>query len=154
MNDWVRRAGSVLVSGLEVLLALAMLFSVWILLDVQAGVESGAYDREAASGFVIGFFALWLLASLGMVAVAGSHAVVRSILVADDDGPGALRDGLVRVGVELLLSFVLYVGVVGTGAPFGAFSLVLGATAVVAIGLLVHVAVDAVRFARGLATAG
>lgn len=154
MNDWLRRAGSVLLSGVEALLALAILGAVGMLFDLQAGVQSGAYNREAASGFVIGSFALWLFASVGLVVVGGGHATAWSVLVVRDDGAGALKDGVVRVGLELLVAGALYVGFVGTETPYGPFSLVLGASAVVALGLLVHVAADAALFARRLAPVG
>lgn len=154
MHDWLRRLGSLLLTGVEAVLALGVLFAVWILLDIGAGVEGGAYNPEAASGFVIGFFALWLIAGVGLALVAGGHAAARAALLADDDGTDALRDWLARLGVELLVAGALYVAVAGLATPYGAFGLVLGASAVASAGLLVHVAVDAAGFVRGLATAG
>lgn len=154
MNDWLRRVGSVLLSGFEAFLALAVLGAAGMLFDLVAGVESGAYNREAASGFVIGSFALWLLASVGLVSVGGGHGAAWSVLVVRDDGTGALVAGVVRAGVEHLVAGALYVVIVGTGTPFGTFSRVLGASAVVAIGLLFHVAGDVGLLAKRLASSG
>lgn len=150
MDDWLRRLGSALLSGFEILLALA----VWILLDIQAGVESGAYDRGAAGGFAIGFLAFWFSSSVTFGLVVFVHAVVRANHTVRAHGLESVRDPAVRVAAELLLSAAILAELLGGGIPSGSFDLLLGASAVVALGLVVHVAADVVQLARELALGG
>lgn len=152
MNSRLRAVGGVLVTGLEVTLALLVLASVATLGELRAIHASGAASETAEGTFVVGFLGLWLLSGLGLLFVGGTHGLVGVFRSARHDRAAGLTDRLRRPVFEVLVAGATVVAFGVEPFATGWYSAVLTASAVLALAVLLHVVVDAVHFARGIVT--
>lgn len=152
MSTRLRAVGGVLLSVLEAVLALLVLIAVSMLAELRAVDAGGGTGGSAEGTFVVGFLGLWLLTGTGLTVVVGAHGLVGAIRVARSEGLEALSGRLRRSAAEVFAAGVLVVGIGFGTIPADGYSTALVASAVGALAVLLHVAVDAVQFTRGVVT--
>lgn len=147
MADWKTRLWRVFISGTEAMLAVFGLGAVMLLRDISAGVASGAYNREAASGFGILALVVWggsALLLLLVLAIDGGVWVIRT--VGDDATP--LHEPGRRVGIELLIAGLIAVFGIGSGSASGVLAVLFLGSLVLYVWVLIHLAVSTVGVVR------
>lgn len=140
LRQAARVIGRGAVGGLEVLLAMAVLGNFWLFADLPSG--PGA--PEQAGTFTWAFLFVWAVTAISLVAVVLGHLLVNGYQRWARSGAPRLRRPAGRLGLELALGagFGWLVSPLGAGEG----SLVLLAPAGLAWSVLIHYAVDAVRF--------
>lgn len=143
MKTWVRRGLKITVWMAEIGLSLLVLLALLIIADLST---SSGYNREAASGFFIGFFALWAVASFLLALLVVGHLGIATISVHERGDWAAVVDHLPRLVVEFgLAATLVLVGpmAIETTAHYAA-------TRVLAMAVIIHGIVDAGRIVRTL----
>lgn len=149
MTDWKTRLWGLFIWGVAAVLAVSGLGAVVLLRDISAGVASGAYNREAASGFALMALVVWggsAVLLLLTLAIDGGVWVIRTV----GDEAISLREPARRVGIELLVAGVLAVFGIGSGSARGVFAVLLLGSLVLYIWVLIHISVSTVGVVRGV----
>lgn len=150
MVDWHgvgRRLVWLLVRGVETALALLVLLSVWLLVDVPSGPDA----PEQAGTFTVGFLFSLAFATFFLVVVVGVHLLVGGYRLWSAGGAGAFRRPVARLAAELALG----AGLAVVTSPFDVFAdrffVALAAPTVLGWAVLVHFGVGTVQFVRSQA---
>lgn len=148
MSNWFRRFGRGILAGSEAVLAASGLVTIWMLTDISRGVEHGAYDPEAASGFATAFLALWVLSFLVLGLVLAIDGAVWALRILGDDGFDDLHDRLLRIGLELSVAALLSVVALNVGTASSPFDFLLAITASLGVWVLLHHTANAIGTVR------
>lgn len=144
MRDRLLRLGGCVVRGIELLCALYLLLSVWLLgsLAEQPGAEQG--DGTVGIALVLA----GAVVAIVLVVVVAGHAAVHLLRTPANDRVAAVTDALPRLAAEIA---------VGTLAAitwlYGALSVdhvAVTATVAFAVAVVVHLAVDTWCVARSV----
>lgn len=140
--------GWLLLRGVEAVLALGTLLTVWLLVDFAAMPDTGNPEAAATIGFALLFG--WVTAAGLLALVAGGHALVGGLRMASNDGFDAVVDSLPRLAVETLVALGLF-AVVPFGNVFsGGFLALVGGSFVLGVMVLFHVTADVVLAGRSV----
>lgn len=148
MTAVFRRLGSVIVAGVESILAISVLTAVGMLHVIDEAYRSGAASETAEGTFAVLFIGMWGLSLLTFLVFVGAHGFVVAAQIGARDGVGGLTDPLRRLGLEVLGAAAIVV-LTGFGSLFGGgLGDVLAGSVVVALAVLLHVTVDGVGLLR------
>lgn len=148
MSTRPRIVGRVLLAAVEAGLALVVLGSVAMLLELRAASAGGASGEGT---FAVGFLFLWTVAGLGLGLLLGAHVLAAAAWTADRSAPGGLPARFRRHAVELAGSAVVAVALIPEAFGGNPFVAALAASASVALATVVHVTVETALQVRHLA---
>jgi|GEM_PF-4257200 len=141
MPSRLRALGGVLLAAVEAGLALLVLGTVAMLLELRAVYAAGASGEGT---FVVGFLLLWLFAGGTATVVVGGHAVAVAARTIDRAGVAGLPNRFRRHAGELLGSAAVVAALLPTPLGGDPYLAALAASATFALGTLGHVTLDAV----------
>lgn len=145
MSSRLRTVGRVLLGVVEAGLAVVVLGSVAMLLELRAASAAGE------GTFAVGFLFLWVVAGGSLGLLVGAHAMVVAAATMDRAGVAGLRDRFRRPVVELAGAAIVVVALVPQVLGGDPYLLALTGSAALALATIVHVAVGATLVARRLA---
>ena len=144
MHDRWLRLGGWLVRGVELLCALVLLLSAWMLREL-AGMPAA---QEGEGTFGIAFLLVGFLVTVVLVALLVGHAVVWLVRAPSGGRLSAVADALPRLAAEAgVAAFAVLVWPLAW-LPFDYGPVV--AVTVLALAVVIHVGVDGVQFVRSV----
>lgn len=134
--------GHILVRGIEVSLAVLLIFSVWALGELPTGSSA----PEQTGTFVWAFLFSWGFATVLLVVVTGIHLIILGYRRRSAEDPSPLRRPLRRVASEIVLGAAIVVA--APPLDLSTRSMLFMIPAVLAWTVLIHFTVDLVQFGR------